>query len=84
MNAHRPNSVFIVFKKLEDPRKRRNQICSLFDIITFSILAILRGTADKQASYRSSYMQGIDLLVSRRRGGRLSQEVDKSWMEKKK
>ncbi|KIC76938.1 hypothetical protein DB41_DQ00020 [Neochlamydia sp. TUME1] len=43
MNAHRPNSVFIVFKKLENPRKRRNQICSLFAIVTFSILAILCG-----------------------------------------
>jgi hypothetical protein len=46
MNTHKPNSVFAVFKDLEDPRKQRNQIYSLFDTVTISILAILCGSDD--------------------------------------
>nr|WP_166154847.1 ISAs1 family transposase [Neochlamydia sp. AcF84]NGY94568.1 hypothetical protein [Neochlamydia sp. AcF84] len=46
MNTHKPNSFFAVFKDLEDPRKQRNQIYSLFDIVTISILAVLCGADD--------------------------------------
>ncbi|MBS4169381.1 ISAs1 family transposase, partial [Neochlamydia sp. AcF95] len=46
MNIHKPNSIFIAFKNLEDPRKQRNQAYSLFDVITISILAILCGADD--------------------------------------
>lgn len=42
----KPNSIFSAFKDLEDPRKKRNQTYSLFDIITISILAILCGADD--------------------------------------
>ncbi len=40
------NSIFSAFKNLKDPRKKRNQTYSLFDIITISILAILCGADD--------------------------------------
>jgi len=43
---HKPNSIFSAFKDLKDPRKKRNQAYSLFDIITISILAILCGADD--------------------------------------
>ena len=43
---HKPNSIFSTFKDLADPRKKRNQSYSLFDIITISILAILCGADD--------------------------------------
>nr|WP_166155606.1 transposase family protein [Neochlamydia sp. AcF84]NGY94996.1 hypothetical protein [Neochlamydia sp. AcF84] len=46
MNTHKPHSVFAVFKGREDPRKQRNQIYSLFDIVTISILAVLCGADD--------------------------------------
>jgi hypothetical protein len=38
---------------------------------------------DRQAFYQSSYIHGIDPLVPPRRGGRLSQEMDKPWMKKR-
>lgn len=43
---HKKNSIFSVFSKLPDPRKSRNQLYSLFDIVTISILAILCGADD--------------------------------------
>ena len=43
---HKQNSVFTAFKDLEDPRKKRNQFYSLFDLVTISILGILCGADD--------------------------------------
>jgi len=43
---HQPNNILIAFKDLKDPRKRRNQTYSLFDIVTISILGILCGADD--------------------------------------
>ena len=40
------NSIFSAFKDLEDPRKIRNQLYTLFDIVTISILGILCGADD--------------------------------------
>ncbi len=43
---HNSNSIFTAFKDLEDPRKKRNRLYSLFDLITVSILGILCGADD--------------------------------------
>lgn len=43
---HNPNSIFTAFKDLEDPRRKRNQRYSLFDLLTISILGILCGADD--------------------------------------
>lgn len=43
---HNSNSIFSAFKDLEDPRKIRNQVYTLFDIVTISILGILCGADD--------------------------------------
>jgi len=42
----KPNSIFLAFKDLPDPRKQRNRIYSLFDIVTISVLGILCGADD--------------------------------------
>jgi predicted transposase YbfD/YdcC len=69
MPIHKPNSVFSAFKDLEDPRKRRNQSYSLFDIITISILAILCGADDWVAvnlwtSCNLSWLQEHEICLS--------------------
>jgi predicted transposase YbfD/YdcC len=43
---HSANSIFTAFKNLEDPRRKRNQLYSLFDLVTISILGILCGADD--------------------------------------
>jgi predicted transposase YbfD/YdcC len=42
----RETSIMLSFSVLPDPRKKRNQVYSLFDIITVSILAVLCGADD--------------------------------------
>ena len=46
MPSHKPNSLFVAFQDLPDPRQSRNQSYSLFDIVTVSILAVLCGADD--------------------------------------
>lgn len=46
MPSRNPNSIFIAFQDLPDPRKSRNQSYSLFDILTISILGVLCGADD--------------------------------------
>lgn len=41
-----PNSILVAFEELPDPRKKRNQAYSLFDVISISILAVLCGADD--------------------------------------
>lgn len=43
---NKESSIFIAFQDLPDPRKERNQIYSLFDLVAVSILAVLRGADD--------------------------------------
>ena len=42
----KPSNIITAFKDLKDPRKKRNQAYSLFDIVTISILGILCGADD--------------------------------------
>lgn len=46
MPSPKPNSIFVAFQDLPDPRKFRNQSYNLFDIVTISILAVLCGADD--------------------------------------
>jgi predicted transposase YbfD/YdcC len=65
---HHPNSIFEAFKDLEDPRRKRNQIHNLFDLITISILGILCGADDwvainLWASCNLSWLQEYGICV---------------------
>jgi len=43
---NRKSSIFLAFEDLSDPRRDRNQVHSLFDVIAISILAVLCGADD--------------------------------------
>jgi DDE_Tnp_1-associated len=46
MKTIAPSSILVAFEELPDPRKNRNQVYTLFDVISINVLAVLCGADD--------------------------------------